>query len=182
VRPAFVAITGASVIVLIGRVDPHEVLQHVEWTTLAFFTGLFILVGGLVETGVTTDLQEELVDLAGDSDRTLGFMIVWFSGIASAIVDNIPFTATMVQVIDELPSVVAMEGEGTSPMWWALAMGADLGGNATLVGASANVIVVSMARAQGYPISFMHFLKYGVVISIATLAISTGYLWLRFYL
>ncbi|MCH8205753.1 MAG: ArsB/NhaD family transporter [Chloroflexi bacterium] len=182
VRPAFVAVTGASVIVLIGRVDPHEVLRSVEWTTLAFFTGLFILVGGLVETGVTTQLQERLVDLAGDSDRSLAFLIVWFSGVASAIVDNIPFTATMVQVIDELPSVVAMKGEGTSPLWWALAMGADLGGNATLVGASANVIVVSMARANGYPISFMHFLKYGAVISVVTLVISTAFLWLRFYL
>ena len=182
VRPAFVAFTGAGVIVLIGRVDPHEALRNVEWTTLAFFTGLFILVGGLVETGVTKDLQKELVDLAGDSDRTLGLLIVWFSGVASAIVDNIPFTATMVQVIDDLPSVVAMEDEGTSPLWWALAMGADLGGNATLVGASANLIVVSMARAQGHPISFMHFLKYGAVISVATLAISTGFLWLRFYL
>ena len=88
----------------------------------------------------------------------------------------------MVEVIDDLPSVVAMEDEGTSPLWWALAMGADLGGNATLVGASANLIVVSMARAQGHPISFMHFLKYGAVISVATLAISTGFLWLRFYL
>ena len=182
-RPAFIAVAGAGVLALVSRIDPREVLDHVEWTTLAFFTGLFILVGGLVETGVTGEVQEWLLDLAGDSERTLAFLLVWFGGVASAIVDNIPFTATMVEIVKELPFVKELpESAGTSPLWWALTLGADLGGNATVVGASANVIVVSLARARGYPISFMAFLRYGFVISVVTLVISTAYLWLRFYL
>ena len=186
IRPAFVAVAGAGVLVLVSGIHPREVLDHVEWATLAFFVGLFILVGGLAETGVITDLQVRLEDLAGDSERNLAFLLIWFGGLASAIVDNIPFTATMVEIVKELPSVKELaEGNGsggTSPLWWALALGADLGGNATVVGASANVIVVSLARARGYPITFMGFLKYGVVVSVATLAVSSGYLWLRYYL
>ena len=177
VGPAFVVVTSATVLLLISRIDPHEVLEQVEWTTLAFFVGLFILVGGLEETGVTVIVREWLVDVSGGSDRNLAFMLVWFGGVTSAIVDNVPFTATMVEVVRG----VSDDDLGTSPLWWALALGADLGGNATIVGASANVIVVNIARARGYPISFMHFLKYGAVISFLTLLVSTAYLWLRYY-
>ena len=153
VGPAFVAVTSATVLIFISRIDPHEVLEQVEWTTLAFFVGLFILVGGLEETGVTVLVREWLVNASGGSDRNLAFMLVWFGGVTSAIVDNVPFTATMVEVVRG----VSDDSLGTSPLWWALALGADLGGNATIVGASANVIVVNIARARGYPISFMHF-------------------------
>ena len=177
VGPAFVAVTSATVLIFISRIDPHEVLEQVEWTTLAFFVGLFILVGGLEETGVTVLVREWLVNASGGSDRNLAFMLVWFGGVTSAIVDNVPFTATMVEVVRG----VSDDSLGTSPLWWALALGADLGGNATIVGASANVIVVNIARARGYPISFMHFLKYGVVISFLTLLVSTAYLWLRYF-
>ena len=99
VNPAFVAVAGAAVLILVARIDPREVLHHVEWTTLAFFTGLFILVGGLVETGVTDRAQEWLLDLSGGNEHNLAFLLVWFGGAASAIVDNIPFTAAMVQVV-----------------------------------------------------------------------------------
>ena len=177
VGPAFVAVTSATVLIFISRIDPHEVLEQVEWTTLAFFVGLFILVGGLEETGVTVLVREWLVNASGGSDRNLAFMLVWFGGVTSAIVDNVPFTATMVEVVRG----VSDDSLGTSPLWWALALGADLGGNATIVGASANVIVVNIARARGYPISFMHFFKYGVVISFLTLLLSTAYLWLRYF-
>ena len=177
VGPAFVAVAGAAVLVFISKIDPHEVLQQVEWTTLAFFTGLFILVGGLEETGVTVILREWLVDVSGGSDMNLAFLLVWFGGITSAIVDNVPFTATMVEVVRG----VSGDGLGISPLWWALALGADLGGNATIVGASANVIVVNLARARGYDISFFYFLKYGAIISFLTLLLSTGYLWLRYF-
>ena len=177
VGPAFVAVAGATVLVLISRIDPHEVLEQVEWTTLAFFLGLFILVGGLEETGVTAIIGEWLVDVSGGSERNLAFLLVWFGGVTSAIVDNVPFTATMVEVVRD----VSHDELGISPLWWALALGADLGGNATIVGASANVIVVNLARARGYPISFLHFLKYGAVISFLTLLLSTAYLWLRYF-
>ena len=179
VRPAFIAVAGAGVLVLISRIDPADVLHRVEWATLAFFTGLFIMVGALVETGVTDEIQEWMVGVAGGNERNLAFMLVWFGGIASAIVDNIPFTATMVPVVKDLPGIT---DSGGHPLWWSLALGADFGGNATAVGASANVIVVSLARANGYPISFVQFLKYGLVISVVTLVVATGYVWLRYYL
>ena len=177
VKPAFVAVAGATVLVLVSRLDPHDVVQHVEWTTLAFFTGLFMMVGGLVETGATLAIRDWLVEVSGGSERNLAFLLVWFGGVTSAIIDNVPYTAMMVEVVEGSSS-----GPGEhSPLWWALALGADLGGNATVVGASANVIAISLARANGYPISFMHFFKYGVVIGAMTLILSTGYLWLRYY-
>ena len=180
VSPAFVAVAGAGLLVLVSGIDPRDVLNKVEWTTLAFFIGLFILVGGLVETGVTLEIQEWLVDVAGGDERNLALLLLWFSGVASAVVDNIPFTATMVQVVKDLAG--PDPSGGSSPLWWALALGADLGGNATVVGASANVVVVTLARARGYPISFMRFFKYGLVISVASLMVSSGYVWLRYYL
>lgn len=177
VGPAYVAVTAAAILIMIARIDPHDVLQQVEWTTLAFFIGLFILVGGLEYTGVTGEIREWLVDVSGGSDRNLAFLIIWFGGASSAIIDNVPFTATMVEVVKGFSD----EGSGNSPLWWALALGADLGGNATIVGASANVIVVNLARAQGYPISFMQFFRYGAVISTLTLIVSTAYIWLRYF-
>lgn len=177
VGPAFVAVGGAAILIFISGMDPHDVLQQVEWTTLAFFTGLFILVGGLEETGVTVIVREWLVNVSGGSEMNLAFLLVWFGGATSAIVDNVPFTATMVEVVRG----VSGDDLGISPLWWALALGADLGGNATIVGASANVIVVNLARARGYDISFFHFLKYGGVISLLTLLLSTAYLWLRYF-
>ena len=177
VGPAYVAVTAAAVLVMIARIDPHDVLQQVEWTTLAFFIGLFILVGGLEYTGVTVEIREWLVDISGGSERNLAFLLVWLGGFSSAIIDNVPFTATMVEVVKGFSD----DSSGISPLWWALAMGADLGGNATIVGASANVIVVNLARASGYPISFMHFFRYGAVISVLTLTVSTAYIWLRYF-
>ncbi len=178
VGPAYIALTAAAVLTLVARLDPQDVLEQVEWTTLAFFIGLFMLVGGLEDTGWTVEIREWLVDLSGGNERNLAFLLVWFGGMTSAIVDNIPFTATMVEVVGGFSDDGS---EGISPLWWALAMGADLGGNATIVGASANVIVVNLARAAGLPISFMQFLRYGAVISVLTLMVSTAYLWLRYY-
>lgn len=179
VSPAVIAMAGAALLFLVVRIDPHDVLSHVEWETLTFFVGLFILVGGLVETGAIERAQIWMVDISGGSDRNLAFIMVWFAGTASAIVDNIPFTATMTEIVvnitEENPT------ETTSPLWWALVLGADLGGNATMVGASANVLVVSIARARGYPISFLHFMKYGIPIAFVSMLISTGYIWIRYF-
>ncbi len=145
---------------------------------LAFFVGLFILVGGLIETGVTLAIQEFLVDLSGGDEMVLAFLLVWFGGVISPIIDNIPFTAMMVQVVKGFGGTSAA---GSSPLWWAIALGADLGGNATIVGASANVVAINLARSSVHPISFMQIFRYGVVISALTLFVSTGYLWLRNY-
>ena len=178
VELAFVALAGAMLLVLVSRLDPQDVVRHVEWTTLAFFAGLFMLVGGLVEAGVTLEIRGWMVDASGDSERNLAFILVWFGGFTSAIVDNVPYTAMMVEVVEGVSS----GSEGHSPLWWALALGADLGGNATIVGASANVVAISLARANGLSISFLQFFRYGVVVSVVTLGIATGYLWLRYYL
>ena len=130
-----------------------------------------------METGVTTVILERMVDVSGGSERNLAFLLVWFGGAASAIIDNVPYTAMMVEVVEDFPG-----GSGShSPLWWPLAFGADLGGNATVLGASSNVVAVSLVRSSGYPVSFMQFFRYGAIISVATLAISTGYLWLRYY-
>ncbi len=177
VGPAYIAVTAAAVLVMIARIDPHDVLQQVEWTTLAFFIGLFVLVGGLEYTGVTVEVRDWLINVSGGSDRNLAFLLIWFGGLSSAIIDNVPFTATMVEVVKGFSD----DRSGISPLWWALALGADLGGNATIVGASANVIVVNLARASGYHISFMQFLRYGAVISVLTLIVSTAYVWLRYF-
>ena len=179
VSPAIIAMSGARLLFVVTQVDPHDVLSHVEWDTLTFFVGLFILVGGLVETGVIDHAQEWMVDISGGDERNLAFIMVWFGGTASAIVDNIPFTATMVEIVAKI--VEENPSEQTSPLWWALVMGADFGGNATMVGASANVLVVSMARARGYPISLIGFMKYRIPISVVSMLISTGYIWIRYY-
>jgi Na+/H+ antiporter NhaD/arsenite permease-like protein len=179
VSPAIIAMSGAGLLFIMVKVDPHEVLSHVEWTTLTFFVGLFILVGGLVETGVIDKAQEWMIEISGGNERNLAMIIIWFGGGASAIVDNIPFTATMVEILAQITE--DNPTEKTSPLWWALVLGADFGGNATMVGASANVLVVALARARGYPISFLGFMKYGIPISIVSMAISTVYMWVRYF-
>jgi len=179
VSPAVIAMAGAGLLFILVKVDPHDVLSHVEWTTLAFFVGLFILVGGLVETGVIDKAQEWMIEISGGDERNLAMIIIWFGGTASAIVDNIPFTATMVEILAQITE--ENPTEKTSPLWWALVLGADFGGNATMVGASANVLVVALARARGYPISFLGFMKYGIPISIVSMAISTAYMWVRYF-
>ena len=136
------------------------------------------LVGGLAEAGITLEIRDWMVDASDGSERNLAFLLVWFGGVTSAIIDNVPYTATMVEVVGGFPG---SESAGASPLWWALALGADLGGNATVVGASANVVAINLARASGYHIGFMQFFRYGIFVSVLTLLVSTGYLWLRYY-
>jgi len=175
-EPATVALLGATVLMLITRMDPESVLREVEWPTLFFFVGLFMLVDGIVRVGIIDSLAQGLLELtAGDQGvTTLG--LLWLSGVASAIVDNIPYTATMIPVIQNLGSA----GLHVEPLWWALALGACLGGNATIIGASANVVVANLAGRAGHPITFRGFLPYGALVTVESLLISTGYIWLRY--
>jgi len=178
-EPSVVALLGAGLLIAISGLRPHSYLVDVEWETLLFFAGLFILVGSLVKTGVIDHLAAGLVAATGDSVPTAMMLILWGSATLSALVDNIPFVATMAPVVDELVG-------GTGPfagqegLWWALVLGADLGGNATAIGASANVVVVGIARKGGHPISFWEFTRYGAVVAAVTLAIATPYLLLRY--
>ena len=173
---ATVALLGASVVLLITRVDVHKVLGDVEWPTLLFFVGLFVLVGGLVETGVIARMAEATLGLTGGDPRATAFVVLWLSALLSAVVDNIPYTATMVPLIQEL----ARHGVNIEPSIWALALGADFGGNATLVGASANVVVASMSEARGQPISFGQFFKYGLPVALMTMLVASLELFIRY--
>jgi Na+/H+ antiporter NhaD/arsenite permease-like protein len=176
VEVATVALFGATALMLAGRVDPHEALAEVEWSTLFFFVGLFILVESIVHTGIVGSVARSLADATGGNETVATVGVLWFSALASAVVDNIPYTATAIPVVDEL----ARSGLQAEPLWWSLALGACLGGNLTIVGASANVVVANLAKRAGYPIRFFDFMKYGSVVVAESLVISTGYLLVRY--
>jgi len=177
--PSVVALLGAGVLVAISRLRPESYLAEVEWATLLFFAGLFILVGSLVKTGVIARLAAAVGGVAGDSVPAAMMLILWGSAALSAIVDNIPFVATMSPVVDQLVRGNGPLG-GQNGLWWALVLGADLGGNATAIGASANVVVAGIAKRSGHPISFWEFTKYGSLVAVVTLGIATPYLLLRY--
>ena len=175
-EPGAIALLGAAVLMLLARSNVEEVLHEVEWATLFFFVGLFMLVEAVVHVGIVGAVADGLIQAtAGDAVvTTLG--LIWLSGIASAIIDNIPYTAVMIPVVQDLGAA----GIPIEPLWWALALGACLGGNATIVGASANVVVANLAGRAGHPITFRHFLRYGVPVTVVSLAISTGYVYVRY--
>jgi len=174
-EPATIALSGATLLLLWTRADPHHVLREVEWTTLFFFFGLFITVEAVVEVGIIEAVAAAALRLTGGDLALTSTLLLWLSAVASGIVDNIPYTATMIPVVESLGQVMPVE-----PLWWSLALGACLGGNATLVGASANVVVASLAERSGHPISFGRFLKYGLITTGMSLLLATGYVWLRY--
>jgi Na+/H+ antiporter NhaD/arsenite permease-like protein len=174
--PSVVALLGAGLLVAVTRIDTRSALQDVEWETLAFFMGLFVMVGGLVNAGVLDALADALGGFAGDDPLAFTGVLLWGSGLLSGIVDNIPYVAAMSPVVADI-----VGQDGPQHLWWALALGADLGGNATLIGASANVVVAGIAARNGTPISFWRFTRYGLVVAGATLAVSTLYVWLRYF-
>ena len=176
-EPATVALTGAVVLMIVARENPDDVLREVEWPTLFFFIGLFMLVAGVIEIGLIEAVATGIEELTGGALAATSLLMLWVSAFLSAIVDNIPYTATMLPVVAQLS-----EAQPSDAIWWALAMGADLGGNATLIGASANVILAGMAEREGHPITFGQFLRFGLPVTIGTMVIATGYLWLRFLL
>jgi Na+/H+ antiporter NhaD/arsenite permease-like protein len=174
---ATIALTGAVVLMIVAREDVHEILNTVEWPTLFFFIGLFIVVGAVVKAGIISDLARAVLAFTGNRTDLAALIVLWMSGIISAIVDNIPYTVTMVPLVQELGHTVDVE-----PLVWALALGANLGGNATIVGASANVVVASMSEARGYPITFVQYLRYGVPAALATMLVATVDIWIRYLL
>jgi Na+/H+ antiporter NhaD/arsenite permease-like protein len=172
-----IALFGAAVLLLLSRLDVEEVLREIEWPTLFFFVGLFMLVEAIVHVGIIEGVADVLIDVTGGDATITTLGLVWLSGVASAIVDNIPYTATMIPVVRELGETMPIE-----PLWWALALGACLGGNATIVGASANVVVANLAGRAGHPITFATFLRYGAVVAAESLLIATAYVYVRYLL
>lgn len=176
-EPATVAIVGGGALLLVSRRDPRELLEGVDWGTLAFFTGLFVMVGALVKVGVIDSIAGGAARAAGGSLFTASMLILFVSGVLSGLVDNIPYVAAMAPVVGELTADLG----GGAVLWWSLALGADLGGNATLIGASANVVVAGVAGRAGHPIRFVDFLKYGGLVTAVSLAVSAIYLWIRYF-
>ncbi|RAP73668.1 SLC13 family permease [Paenibacillus montanisoli] len=175
---ATVALAGAFILLLLtGEHAMEDALSKVEWTTIFFFVGLFVLVSGLVETGVIAELAAKAMDLTGGDLVLSSMLILWMSAIASSFLDNIPFVATMIPMIQEMGN---MGIENSEPLWWSLALGACLGGNGTLIGASANLIVAGLSGKEGYPIRFVTFLKYGIPLMLISIIMSSVYVYLRY--
>ena len=190
-EPATVALFGAGLLLLLSRThEPHHYLAEVEWPTIFFFIGLFILVGGVVKVGLIKWMSLKMLALTEGNLFATSMIVMWFSAIASAIVDNIPYVATMNPLIIDMAEQIwpdetglaLLQHPGLMPVWWSLALGACLGGNGSPIGASANVIVVGMAERAGRRISFMRFVAYGFPIMLLTVFISMIYVWLRYYL
>lgn len=179
IDPAVVALIGSGLLLFIAPQNLGHALQEVEWETLAFFAGLFILVGALVHVGALEKVAQRLVPLTQQSQGLALVIILVASALISAIVDNIPYVTAMSPVVSELIAATPALAVSNA-MWWSLALGADLGGNATAVGASANVVVVGIARKAGLHISFAQWLKYGVPTTILTVGLSIPYLLLRY--
>jgi Na+/H+ antiporter NhaD/arsenite permease-like protein len=177
-EPSVVALLGAGTLLLIAPNQLQEATQEIEWGTLLFFIGLFVMVGALVKIGVIEDLARVVVDVTGGNLLLATVLLVLVSAVLSAIVDNIPYVATMVPIVATLSA--ELPGD-TTVLWWALAIGADLGGNATSIGASANVVALGVAERSGFKVRFSQFLAYGVPTVIVTLSISLAYLWLRYF-
>ncbi|GAB4564894.1 MAG: ArsB/NhaD family transporter [Anaerolineae bacterium] len=174
-EPATIALTGATVLLIWTKQDLHHVLAEIEWPTLFFFIGLFITVEGVVAVGIIDAVASAALRLTQGNLAVTTYLILWLSAVASGIIDNIPYTATMIPLVESLGKSMPV-----GPLWWALALGADLGGNATLVGASANVVIASLAERSGHKLGFRDFLRYGIPTTFMALIISSIYIWLRY--
>ncbi|CDE87985.1 TPA: hypothetical protein CPT81_00275 [Candidatus Gastranaerophilales bacterium HUM_20] len=177
--PAYVfAVAGASFLLIFEK--PKEIYCDVEWLTIFFFIGLFIIIGGFEANGGISFLADKLIELTQGSLTAATMFILWGSGILSGVIDNIPYTATMAPLIAQVQHTLPYAGEGHHPLWWALSLGACLGGNLTIIGAAANVIVSETSTSKGHPISFMRFMKYGSLVTFISLTLSSVYLYFRY--
>ena len=177
VDSCIIALGSATIMLLIGKQDTEEIVLGVEWSTILFFTGLFVVVGGMQQTGIITQLGNALVNLTNGNAMLLMLLILWGSALFSSVLDNIPFVATMI------PLILAMQADGmdVTALWWALSLGACLGGNGTLIGASANVVLSGISAKHGHPITFARYLRVGFPMMIMSVVISTIYLLIRFH-
>ena len=190
-QPATIALFGAGLLLLVsGTKEPHLILAEAEWATLFFFIGLFNIIGGVVKVGLIRWLSIEVLKITQGNLFSTSMMVMWFSAFASAFIDNIPYVATMNPLIVDmagqlwphLSGVELLHHPDLMPLWWSLALGACLGGNGTLIGASANVIVVGMAEKAGKPISFGQFMQYGMPLMIESIVIAMAYVWIRYFI
>ena len=171
-----IALTAAAIMILIGRQDVEETVRGVEWSTILFFIGLFIVVGGLQETGLIDSLAHLLIGFAGGHMTLIILLLLWVSAIISSFLDNIPFVATLIPLVQAL----GQGGMDIEPLWWAISLGACLGGNGTLIGASANVVLSGISNRHGHPITFASYLKVGFPLMFVSVVISMLFLLIKF--
>ena len=171
-----VALTAAAVMLIIGREDVDQAIQDVEWTTILLFMSLFVVVGGLTETGIIKELASKIIDATNGHPMMTMLVLLWASALLSSILDNIPFVATLI------PLILAMQADGmdVTSFWWAISLGACLGGNGTMIGASANVVLSDISTKHGYPITFKSYLKVGMPFMLLSIVISTVFLVVKF--
>ncbi len=181
IEPFVVALLGAGILIVTSGLTRSEYLSSVEWETLLFFAGLFIMVGALVTTGVVDQMARAAIELTGGNPLRTVMLILAVSAPVSGVIDNIPYVATMTPIVTELVAIIPGHIPPHS-LWWALALGADFGGNLTAVGASANVVMLGIARRAGSPISFWEFTRKGAVVTLVSLALAAIYLWLRYFI
>jgi len=179
---ATLAIVAALVILIMSnrKEVEHIMSKSVDWVSLFFFVGLFMIVGGLKETGLLDKVANFILSATHSNLKLTSLTMIWFSGILSAVVDNVPFVATMIPLIKDMAH--SFGNASINPIWWSLALGACLGGNGTMIGASANIISVGISRKSGFPISFWTFTKYSFVFTLTSLVISTVYVYLRYFI
>jgi Na+/H+ antiporter NhaD/arsenite permease-like protein len=182
IEPSVVALLGAGVLVIVSGLPQRDYLAAVEWETLLFFAGLFVMVGALVETGVIERLAELATVATGGDALTAVMLILGVSALLSGVIDNIPYVATMSPLVADLAAGIDHPAIDSGALWWSLALGADFGGNLTAVGASANVVMLGIARRADAPISFWEFTRKGAVVTLITIALAAPYLWLRYFL
>ena len=178
-QSATIAMTGGVVAMLACRINPEDAMKEVDLDTLFFFMGLFVLVGGMENAGVISAIASWGVDLVNGDHHLITLMIIWLSGFASAFIDNIPFTATMIPLIKDMQAIMNLPH--ADYMWWALASGACFGGNGTMIGASPNVIMVAIAAKEGHNISFMTFMKWCFPLMVLSLIVATAYVEFRYF-
>lgn len=176
IESSVIALTAAAVMLIIGREDVNEAIQDVEWTTILFFMSLFVVVGGLTETGIIKELASKIINATDGHPMVTMLVLLWASALLSSILDNIPFVATLI------PLILAMQADGmdVSSFWWAISLGACLGGNGTMIGASANVVLSDISTKHGYPITFKSYLKVGMPFMLLSIVISTVFLVVKF--
>ncbi|MEO3929423.1 ArsB/NhaD family transporter [Micromonosporaceae bacterium B7E4] len=180
IDPSVVAMVGAGVMLLVSRMDVSDVLAEVEWPTLVFFMGLFVMVSGLVHTGVVTTFGEWVIDQVDGDFFAAATALLFGSAVLGAFFDNIPYVATMAPVVEGLVAEAPDPGTGQA-LWWAFALGADFGGNGTAVAASANVVAIGIAARTGHRISFWQFTRYGIIVTIMSTLLAWLYVWLRYF-
>jgi Na+/H+ antiporter NhaD/arsenite permease-like protein len=189
-EPAAVAMTGGAALMLLSnlgrRIDEknervHSFFGHVEWTTIFFFVGLFVVVAGVEHAGLLDLLADQILERSSGDVEVISYAVLWVSAIASAVVDNIPFVATMIPTLQGVVSELGLSDADSMGLWWSLALGACMGGNGALIGASANLIVAGFAERSGQRIRFLTFLKHAFPLMLMSIGICQVYVWLRYF-